>query len=261
MRFPHALFTASLALVLLGCKKDISVVACADELSEGVRPFARERDQRFLGKVQENTARCRGGERAVARRDVPWLDWTNYFATGDQDTRSGLPTRNIRGINGALVDLEYERVELIKFNLFDNSGTYPRYAGSDSGRDGRGLKVWPEMRLPPRHPNYADVGGGAARQRCKGELIRARTLTGICNDMNNPLMGSTGTLFARNVEFETTFPDAGLTRYTRNRHGGRIAVMTPDPAVISRKLFTRAQSDSSACNDGLGRPGYAKDAN
>jgi hypothetical protein len=246
--------------VLLGCKKEPSLVACADELSEGVRPFARERDQRFLGKVQANTARCRGGERAVARREVPWLDWSNYFATGDGDTRSRLATQNLRGINGALIDLEYERVELIKFNLFDNSGTYPRYASSDSGRDGRGIKVWPEMRLPPAHPNYAAVGG-AGQQRCKGALIRARTLTGICNDMNNPLMGSAGTLFARNVEFETTFPDAGLTKYTRNRHGDRISLLTPDPQVISRKLLTRAQSDSSACADGLGKPGYAKDAN
>jgi hypothetical protein len=259
MRLHHPLITASLALVLLGCKKDSSVVACVDELSEGVRPFARERDQRFLGKVQQNTARCRGGERAVARRDVPWLDWSNYFATGDQGSRSRLPTQNLRGINGALIDLEYERVELIKFNLFDNSGTYPRYASSDSGRDGRGIKVWPEMRLPPGHPSYAAVGG-AGEQRCKGGLIRARTLTGICNDMSNPLMGSTGTLFARNVEFETTFPDAGLTQYTRNRHADRISLLTPDPQVVSRKLLTRAQSDSSACADGLGKPGYAKDA-
>ena len=261
MRLHLPLIAVSLALVLSGCKKDTSLLSCADELSEGVRPFARERDQRFLGKVQQNTARCRGGERAVARRDLPWLDWGNYFATGGPGTRSRLFTRNLRGINGALIDLEYERVELIKFNLFDNSGTYPRYASSDSGKDGRGLKVWPQMRLPQAHPNYADVGGDATQQRCKGELIRARTLTGVCNDINNPLMGSAGTLFARNVEFETTFPDAGLNKYTRNRHGDRISLMTPDPQVVSRKLFTRAQSDSSACNDGLGKPGFAKDAN
>ena len=125
MRLHLPLIAVSLALVLSGCKKETSLLSCADELSEGVRPFARERDQRFLGKVQQNTARCRGGERAVARRDVPWLDWSNYFATGGPGTRSSLFTRNHRGINGALIDLEYERVELIKFNLFDNSGTYP----------------------------------------------------------------------------------------------------------------------------------------
>ena len=27
---------------------------------------------------------------------------------------------NTRGINGALLDLEYQRMELLKFNLFDN---------------------------------------------------------------------------------------------------------------------------------------------
>ena len=61
-------------------------------------------------------------------------------------------------------------------------------------------------------------------------------------------MGSTGTPFARNVEFDTTFPDLGQTTLTKNRHGGRIGLLTPDPQVISRKLFTRAQSNPAACN-------------
>ena len=46
---------------------------------------------------------------------------------------------------------------------------------------------------------------------CSGELIRFRTLTGICNDIKNPLMGSTAMPFARNVQFEVTFPDSALT--------------------------------------------------
>ena len=57
--------------------------------------------------------------------------------------------------------------------------------------------------------------GGDAEQVCKGELIRSRTLSGICNDIRNPLMGSTGQLFARNVELDTTFPDLGLNELTR----------------------------------------------
>ena len=89
MRLHPPLITVALALVLLGCEKEMSLLSCADELSEGVRPFARERDQRFLGKVQQNTANCRGGRRAVARRDVPWLDWGNYFATGGPGTSGG----------------------------------------------------------------------------------------------------------------------------------------------------------------------------
>ena len=38
-----------------------------------------------------------------------------------------------RGVDGALIDLEYQRVELLRFNLFDSSGTYPDYV---RGRDG-----------------------------------------------------------------------------------------------------------------------------
>ena len=34
--------------------------------------------------------------------------------------------RNKRGVDGALMDLEYQRMELIKFNLFDNK-TYEQY--------------------------------------------------------------------------------------------------------------------------------------
>ena len=66
--------------------------------------------------------------------------------------------------------------------------------------------------------SFAAVGG-AGEQLCAGELIRHRTLTGICNDIRNPLMGSTGMPFARNVEFEATFPDLGRTELARNRHG------------------------------------------
>ena len=100
-----------------------------------------------------------------------------------------------------------------------------------------------------------------AAQLCKGELIRGRTLTGVCNDIRNPLMGSIGTPFARNVEFETTFPDLEQNELTKNRHGGRINLMTPDPQVISRKLFTRLQSPDNGCNQGFGSPTFSTDAN
>ncbi|HTD59525.1 MAG TPA: peroxidase family protein [Gemmatimonadaceae bacterium] len=266
MRVIHELFVASVSLTAIACNQRAGLLAslfgCVDEISSGVRPIAQTRDARFQAKVQRSTAACRGGDTAVKRRDVPWVDWANYFATGDATSESFWPSRNLRGINGALVDLEYERVELIKFNLFDNNGTFQQYMKGSGGHEGPALKTWAEMRLPPTHPNYYDVGGNGT-QLCKGALIRARTLTGICNDITNPLMGSTGTPFARNVEFETTFPDAGLDSLTRNRHGNRLSLLTPDPQVISRKLFTRAQSpqDSAGCADGYGKPGYAKDAN
>ncbi len=235
------------------------LVSCGAEISTGARPIAAARDARFLGKVQDNTAKCRGGQNAIAFRDVPWVDWSNYWAAGDEKSKSIWPSKNLRGINGSLIDLEYERIELIKFNLFDNSGTFQKYVTGQGGTDGPAIKTWPEMRLPPTNPSYKAVGG-AGEQHCTGELVRYRQLTGICNDTRNPLMGSTGTLFARNVEFTSTFPDKQLDQLAANRQGNRLGLMTPDPQVISRVLFTRAQHDSAACNDGYGKPGYAKDA-
>jgi len=236
------------------------LVSCGAEISTGARPIAATRETRFLGKVQDNTAKCRGGSNAVAFRDVPWVDWSNYWAAGDDKSKSIWPSKNLRGINGSLIDLEYERIELIKFNLFDNSGTFEKYVTGQGGTDGPAIKTWPEMRLPASNPNYKAVGG-AGEQHCTGELIRYRQLSGICNDTRNPLMGSTGTLFARNVEFASTYPDKQLDQLAANRQGGRLTLMTPDPQVVSRVLFTRAQHDSASCNDGYGKPGYAKDAN
>jgi len=251
------------------CARDpdlvFSPLSCAEKATDGIRQIAATRDARFQGKVTEKTAVCRGGETASARRSAPWVDWANYFATGDETSKASLPTQNFRGVGGALVDLEYQRAELIKFNLFDNSGTFEQYRRNAGGKEGAAQKTWPQMRLPESDAHYADVGG-AGEQLCKGALIRNRTLNGICNDLTNPLMGSTGTLFARNVQFESTFPDlqvdapADERDRTSNRHAGRISLLIPDPQVISRKLFTREQSDPSACNDGYGKPGFSKDS-
>ena len=240
--------------------------ACARLVAERFRPVAETRDQRFQGKVQDYTARCRGGEKAVSYRYTPWVDWTNYWATGDASSRARDLTdvidhvdRNGRGIDGALIDLEYERVELIKFNLFDNY-TFEDYVQGRDGVEGPALKVWPAMRLPPDHLHYGAVGGDG-EQLCSGQLIRHRTLTGICNDIRNPRMGSTNTVFARNVQFESTFPRLSQDEMVRNRHGDRLGLLTPDPQVISRKLFTRSQSRPDKCMDGFGLPKYSKEAN
>ena len=241
-------------------------VACTDLVGAGFRAVAAERSDRFLGKVQETTARCRGGDRTVELRSMPWVDWSNYWATGDASSRSpfgprllGTLSRNGRGIDGALLDLEYQRIELIKFNLFDNY-TYADYVKGRNGIPGRALKDWEEMRLPPGHPNYEEVGG-SGEQLCAGELIRHRTLTGICNDIRNPAMGSRNMDFARNVPFETTFPIENDNELVRNRHGDRLSLLTPDPQVISRTLFTREQSRPALCNDGYGLPGHSPEAN
>ncbi|MEP7100278.1 MAG: peroxidase family protein, partial [Burkholderiales bacterium] len=218
---------------------------CAEMLAGGLRPLADERGLRFNGKVGDEVARCRGGDKAAEFRKTPFVDWSNYWATGD--SASYLPgTKSIgghlgpngRGIDGALLDLEYQRMELIKFNLFDNNGTYAAFTNGRDGQPGPTLKTWPEMRLPKSAPQYAAVGGDGP-QLCSGELIRFRNLDGSCNDIRNPLMGATGTLFARNVEFESTYPELGKNELARNRHGDRLSLLQPDPQLISRKLFTR----------------------
>ena len=248
--------------------------ACLQILVRGPRPLAEDRTARFEGKVAAPVARCRGGEKAVAARSGPWVDWSHYWATGNASSKSTklddptlpippllqhLINRNERGIDGALMDLEYQRMELIKFNLFDNA-TYQQYVtGRRIGGDtvaGPLLKVWPQMRLPPDHPNFHDMQVlPSGDQQCKGSLVRFRTLTGICNDIRNPAMGSTGQLFGRNVQFEATYPDLGLDPLARNRHGDRLGLLKPDPQVISRKLFTRDQHATPTCNKGHGTPG------
>ncbi|HET7392471.1 MAG TPA: peroxidase family protein, partial [Candidatus Binatia bacterium] len=132
------------------------------------------------------------------------------------------------------------------FNLFDNSGTFETYMRDWHSSSGHVTKTWPELRLPKDHPLYTDVGGDGA-QLCSGELIRFRTISGICNDIINPLMGSTGQPFARNVDFQSTFPELAIDPITANRHGGRISLLKPDPQLISQKLFTRAVN--GRCDD------------
>ena len=163
-------------------------------------------------------------------------------------------------------------MEMIKFNLFDNSGTYESYVNGRLDRqkkriEGSILTVWPEMKLERGYKEtqegsdlYIAVSGkedekegGETRQRCQGDLIRFRMLTGICNDLDNPRMGSTNQPFARNVEFDVTFPDLGNNPLSRNRHGDRLSLLKPDPQVISRKLFTRAQPYAEGCRQALSR--------
>ncbi len=251
-------------LILGGCaSKPEDLVACGQVAWKGFRKVADDRTERFLGKVKEDTARCRGGEEALKSRSLPWVDWQNYWATRDAGSKGPEPlwklrhlSPNGRGVDGALLDLEYQRMELIKFNLFDNSGTYKGYVQGLDGVAGTTLNVWDQMRLPKGHPQYAAVGGDG-KQLCWNELIRFRTLTGICNDIKNPLMGSSNQTFARNVQFEATFPDLGKNELAKNRHGDHLGLLQPDPQVISRKLFSRPESLNDTCHAGRGLPGYS----
>jgi hypothetical protein len=264
----YALVIALVVIAAYATARKTQLGSCVAYALGGFREVSVERSERFLGKVaDEDTARCRGGEEAVKWRSTPWIDWQKYWAAGGDESRVkglashfGLLSPDRLGINGAILDLEYQRIELLKFNLFDNAGTFEEYIRGQNGAGGRTLKSWQQMRLPKRHPAYAGVGGDGP-QKCAGELIRFRNLTGICNDIFNPLMGSTDQPFARNVEFDTTFPDLGLKEIVKNRHGDRIGLLTPDPQVISRKLFTRAQLSDRKCNDGQGLPEYSMEAN
>ncbi|MCP4767464.1 MAG: hypothetical protein GY875_14450 [Gammaproteobacteria bacterium] len=253
-----------------------SLEACKEMVKGGLRPLPENRAERYLGKVgSEVAAICRGGEKATLYRSTPWVDWSNYYATGDASTRSEDGYKAItslgehlepngRGIDGSLMDLEYQRIELIKFNLFDNHA-YETYIKGTEDKPGPVVKVWDEMRLPAGHSAYPEVGGDS-EQVCQGELIRHRTLTGICNDIFNPLMGSSGTEFSRNAQFEATFPRLVLTELTLNRHsdaenGQRLGLLTPDPQLISRQLFTREpSSDNHQClsEDGKDLPASAE---
>lgn len=154
--------------------------ACTEALSKGLRKVANSRDGRFEGKVSDAQALCRGGQRALQLSKTPWVDWSNYWGAGDASSIPALtpPVSQAvaqRGVAAALLDLEYQRIELIKFNLFDNSGTYPQFISSPNGPT---IKVWPEMRLPATHPDYRAVGGSGT-QVCKGDLIRWRTVRNL----------------------------------------------------------------------------------
>lgn len=245
----------------------IESTSCLHYAFGGFRAVATDRAQRFLGKVEESTARCRGGDAAARWQTTPWLDWQQYRGAAGKESllggiagKLGFLSPNRRGVSGALLDLEYQRIELLKFNLYDNSGTYEAYARGQNDETGELAKIWPQFRLPKDHVLYKAVGADGP-QRCVGELIRFRALTGICNDIWNPLMGSTGQPFARNVSFEATFPELALDPLAKNRHGGRLGLLTPDPQVISRKLFTRQQLTPEKCNDGRGLPNSSPQAN
>lgn len=116
----------------------------------GLRPIAEQQSERFLGKVTEDTANCRGGHKALDRRGAVWVDWTNYWGAGDISSKTeGLGaitelgkhlTPNERGIDGAIIDSEYQRMELIRFNLYDNK-TFESYVKGDGKTPGPILKT------------------------------------------------------------------------------------------------------------------------
>ena len=179
-------------VVLAGCAnlQVQDLPACTAMVVTGIRPIADQRTDRFLGRVEEDTARCRGGERAVTFRNGPWVDWQYYWATGDASSLapgsgagSSIVDANVRGVDGALIDLEYQRIELIEFNLFDNSGTYPDYVRGRVGAPGqpptpgKALKVGQKCDCPKdirTMPMSAVRAGSCVKASwCASEISRA----------------------------------------------------------------------------------------
>src|SRR4051794_36938928 len=85
-----------MVLFLAGCQRTspdalkaemASLKGCQELLRDGFRPIANSRDQRFAAKVQLATALCRGGEPASRYRSTPWVDWGNYWGTGDASSK------------------------------------------------------------------------------------------------------------------------------------------------------------------------------
>ncbi|MEP6891371.1 MAG: hypothetical protein ABI955_11830, partial [Nitrospirota bacterium] len=61
---------------------------CAEMLLQGdIQKVAQTREERFVGKVPDTTARCLGGKKAESLRAGPWQDWPNYWAAGDATSR------------------------------------------------------------------------------------------------------------------------------------------------------------------------------
>jgi hypothetical protein len=101
---------------------------------------------------------------------------------------------------------------------------------------------WPRMPLPLalltliglrhrlREQNLYDTGRGALDRPDISEhadYLTARTLDGSFNDLNDPLMGSLGSRFGRNVPLRYTYTEPVD------------ALLDPNPRLVSRELLTR----------------------
>jgi len=94
------------------------------------------------------------------------------------------------------------------------------------------LPVLIGLRTRLRQKNLHDTGRGPLNRPPftdpnQARHLGARTIDGTYNDLDDPLMGSIGSRFGRNVPLEHTWPDE-LPR-----------LLDPNPRVISRELLTR----------------------
>jgi Animal haem peroxidase len=98
-----------------------------------------------------------------------------------------------------------------------------------------GLAVLAGLRARLRTHNLFDTGRGPADQPSPdltagdADFKAARTLDGTHNDLRDPLMGSIGSRYGRNVAPELTYPETG-DRFWE-----------PNPRLVSRQLLTRTE--------------------
>ena len=88
------------------------------------------------------------------------------------------------------------------------------------------------LRQRLRESNLFDTGRGpldhpAPDPNGNGHHLTARTLDGTYNDLHDPLMGSIGSRFGRNVPIELTYPEQPHE------------LLEPNPRLVSRRLLTR----------------------
>ncbi len=187
------LLGATFVFLLLGCATTSldDRAACVDMVTGGLRPIATERAKRFLGKVQDATAQCRGGERAVGARDA--RGWTGA-TTGRRATRRATspgwcarlghlrpqrPRDRRRAPRPRVPAHRADQVQPVRQQRHLSATT----SRARTASTGRALKVWqrdaPAAGAPAATPPSAAPASSAAR----ATLIRFRTLTGICNDI------------------------------------------------------------------------------
>jgi hypothetical protein len=111
-------------------------------------------------------------------------------------------------------------------------------AGAAQGLDGRfgwhrlprplGVLTLIGLRARLRERNLYDTGLSGAPAP-EGRTLSARTLDGTSNDLEQPLMGSIGSRFGRNVPLDATWPEP------------EPGILEPNPREVSRELLTRTE--------------------
>ncbi|MEZ4744061.1 MAG: peroxidase family protein [Bdellovibrionota bacterium] len=212
---------------------DGSATALSKVLERTGAKVSKTREGRFLGKVTESQAKRRGGEQALKRNKTPWIDWGAYYGSRDvkdegKDQRgfANIVSGATSGHYGSLLDLEVQRVELLKFNMYDTNGEYDDYRSGNVTK-----KIFPSLQgLDCGEEN--DYGN---------KKWWFRTTDGRCNDMQNPKMGMANLAFPRNADFMATFPDIERGNGPTIKNGIKVhyALNDPDPKKVSDILLKR----------------------